>query len=190
MRMSGFSVLLASRCGQLRVLRQPKPEPAQPGRSDCDKQGLRGTLAASYIIRRYRGILGPRPAALLLNHPFGTPLECFAVVCARRLLALPIEIGVDSGISSQARLDLPIEIQQPIRFNQLPGQHRLHICNILLVTALDLRQGLAVEVIMAKFYRARGRDEPATLPPSGEGRNEIIRRRHLDIDIKQFLCSF
>ena len=58
------------------------------------------------------------------------------------------------------------------------------------MAALDLRQGLRVEVVVVAGERTFLFNEGAALLPAGELRNEIVGRRKLDVDFHLLLQAW
>ncbi len=75
-------------------------------------------------------------------------------------------------------------IHQTRNVDQAALDHGLDIADVPGVTAFDFGQCLTVEIVMEKVELAVSGYEDAALLPSWKLRDEMIRRRQLDVDIK------
>jgi hypothetical protein len=91
------------------------------------------------------------------------------------------------GIAIQPRLDCREVLQQLDSIDQAAIEHFADVALVLRMPALDLRQGLCIEVEMTEDQLSFLGDERAPVLPAFPDRDEVIWRCQLDIDLQAFL---
>ena len=89
--------------------------------------------------------------------------------------------------SDRAAARLPRNIQQLDSIDQATIEHLPDVALVLRMPALDLRQGLCIQVEMTEDQLSFLGDERAPVLPAFPDRDEVIWRCELDIDLQAFL---
>jgi hypothetical protein len=105
----------------------------------------------------------------------------------RPLHGSPERGRVYRGVPIESGLDCGEILQQLDSIDQATIEHFPDVTLVLRMPALDLRQGLCIEVEMTEGQMSFLGDERASVLPAVPDRDEIIWRGELDIDLQAFL---
>jgi hypothetical protein len=109
--------------------------------------------------------------------------ELHLAVLREKLHHAPAEIGrVDRRKPVELGLDLVEAGAQPVALDEATSEHFSHVAQILHVSALELGENLRVRIEVTEREPPGTLGKRAPLPPPGRERDEIGRRRELDVD--------
>src|SRR4249920_3041204 len=126
---------------------------------------------------------GPRPGE--------GPFEPSASISLFRVHDLfdrgPERRRVYRGIAVQSWLDRIVVLEQSGSGHKVSRKHGLDVLEVLSVATLDLGERLRDQLEVMKRNPRLSRDEGAAILPAWPYRDEVCRRRELDIDLQSFL---
>ena len=89
--------------------------------------------------------------------------------------------GIDGGIPIEVALDRLEELQELAGRDKAIREHPADVAHVLRMASLDLGQSLSVGIVMEDRQLAISTDENGALFPARERRNEVVRRRELEV---------